>query len=151
MALFADTFSYQLKQNSYLIDKGTNAVSSVVTTDLLGVPRPQGNFYDIGAYEYVTPAAPPPPLIAININEVKVFEIYPTTVSNILNINLPEITTKSELLIYDMLGHLYLRQLMEQTSNQQNINVDIGQFHQGFYVCTLKNGRQTQSLKFIKN
>lgn len=46
-------FDFQLQTGSPCIDMGKN-VSTVVTRDLLGVPRPQGLAYDIGAYEYIT-------------------------------------------------------------------------------------------------
>jgi len=46
-------FNFQLQNSSPCMDVGRN-VSTVVTRDLLGVPRPQGLAFDIGAYEYVT-------------------------------------------------------------------------------------------------
>jgi hypothetical protein len=52
--------NYQLAQGSTAIDYGTPV--AVVTTDLLGIARPQGNGYDAGAYEYSSvPQSPPPP------------------------------------------------------------------------------------------
>lgn len=50
--------NFQLSANSAAIDKG--AVLDEVGTDFLGVSRPRGNGYDIGAYEYVNvPIAAP--------------------------------------------------------------------------------------------
>jgi len=46
-------FDFQLQIGSPCVDVGKN-VSTVVARDILGVPRPQGLAYDIGAYEYVT-------------------------------------------------------------------------------------------------
>jgi len=46
------------KPGSPSIDTGDPSVSSVVTDDLRGVPRPQGKGYDRGAYEW-TPNPPP--------------------------------------------------------------------------------------------
>lgn len=40
-------------------DAGTASVSAAVVIDKAGVARPQGSAYDIGAFEYQTPAAPP--------------------------------------------------------------------------------------------
>jgi hypothetical protein len=42
---------FQLKQGSPCIDAGLN-VSAVVRRDLLGLTRPQGSAYDLGAYEF---------------------------------------------------------------------------------------------------
>jgi hypothetical protein len=49
----AGVFNFQLQNGSPCIEVGKN-VSTVVSRDLLGVPRPQGLGFDIGAYEYVT-------------------------------------------------------------------------------------------------
>ena len=46
-------FNFQLQNGSPCMEVGKN-VSAVVTSDILGVPRPQGLAFDIGAYEYVT-------------------------------------------------------------------------------------------------
>jgi hypothetical protein len=43
---------FSILTSSVAIDGGSTLVS--VATDILGVGRPQGSFYDIGAYEYVT-------------------------------------------------------------------------------------------------
>jgi hypothetical protein len=49
----AGAFNFQLPATSPGIDAGKN-VSTVVARDLLGVPRPQGLAFDLGAYELVT-------------------------------------------------------------------------------------------------
>jgi len=49
----AGFFNFQLQNSSPCIEVGKN-VSAVVVRDLLGVLRPQGLAFDIGAYEYVT-------------------------------------------------------------------------------------------------
>jgi parallel beta helix pectate lyase-like protein len=63
--LFADpsTNNFQLRATSRAIDAGVSL--SIVTTDIAGVPRPQGSAPDIGSYEYraqqAQPTAPAPP------------------------------------------------------------------------------------------
>jgi hypothetical protein len=49
------TFNYQLTVGSPAIDAGT---TNAYTTDILGVTRPQGSAFDIGAYEFVVGPAP---------------------------------------------------------------------------------------------
>jgi hypothetical protein len=44
--------NYWLQRSSLLINRGVDLTGSGVTTDILGVPRPQGSDFDIGAYEY---------------------------------------------------------------------------------------------------
>jgi hypothetical protein len=46
-------FNFQLQNGSPCLDVGRN-VSAVIARDLLGVPRPQGSAFDIGAYEAIT-------------------------------------------------------------------------------------------------
>jgi hypothetical protein len=51
----------RLQPTSPAIDAGT--VASLVPVDILGVTRPQGAAYDLGAYEYQPPAPSPPAVI----------------------------------------------------------------------------------------
>lgn len=47
------TFSdFKLLQSSAAINAGSSNVSSIVSKDFMGISRPQGTGYDIGAYEY---------------------------------------------------------------------------------------------------
>ena len=57
-----NTQNYRLLEASPLIDSGINLYIEGVTVDLDALPRPQGNGFDIGAYEFevdeTAPAAP---------------------------------------------------------------------------------------------
>ena len=44
--------NFHLQKSSPAINAGANLSSSGVATDILGIARPQGSAYDIGAYEY---------------------------------------------------------------------------------------------------
>jgi parallel beta-helix repeat protein len=48
--------SFTLRLSSQAIDRGFDLTNNV-TSDALGISRPQGNAFDIGAYEYSAPAA----------------------------------------------------------------------------------------------
>ncbi len=43
---------WQITNQSSLLDKGDGAIVGSPTTDILGVARPRGNAFDIGAYEF---------------------------------------------------------------------------------------------------
>jgi len=45
--------NFRLQSGSAAIDNGFDLLSSGITTDLVGVSRPQGSGFDIGAYEYI--------------------------------------------------------------------------------------------------
>ena len=65
--LFKNTalFDFSIQPNSPAVNAGSSSVSGVVTRGFLGIPRPQGAGYDIGAFEYsdqsydATPPAAP--------------------------------------------------------------------------------------------
>jgi hypothetical protein len=44
---------FHLRENAQAVDAGTDLVNQIVQYDLDSIPRPQGNGFDIGAYEYV--------------------------------------------------------------------------------------------------
>jgi len=55
--LYLGSGNYHLSSDSPCIDKGTS--SGAPNTDIEGTPRPQGNGYDMGAYEFfVLPPCP---------------------------------------------------------------------------------------------
>ncbi|MFN8008997.1 MAG: choice-of-anchor Q domain-containing protein [Terriglobia bacterium] len=45
---------WSIASGSAAKDQGTSAVNTVLTTDFIGTPRPQGSVFDIGAYEFVS-------------------------------------------------------------------------------------------------
>ncbi|MFH1954025.1 MAG: right-handed parallel beta-helix repeat-containing protein [Pseudomonadota bacterium] len=55
--LFLGNGDYHLTANSPCIDAGTS--NGAPGTDLAGTSRPQGNGYDMGAYEFVSSSSPP--------------------------------------------------------------------------------------------
>ena len=53
---------FSLRPGSPCVNSGTSTVSAIVNSDIIGIPRPQGGGYDIGAYEYNEGTEPPPPV-----------------------------------------------------------------------------------------
>lgn len=56
---------------SVLYNAGTDLTASGVTTDIIGIARPQATIFDIGAYEFIVAGAPAvkkPRIININMN-----------------------------------------------------------------------------------
>ena len=56
----ASTGNFSLLSNSPVIDRGSSSVNALVITDFNGGVRPQGNGYDIGAYESSGASLPKP-------------------------------------------------------------------------------------------
>src|SRR5262249_36904616 len=59
---------FRLQPGSPAVDGGTSSVSSTVTEDFNGIPRPQGGAYDIGGYEYVPGGTAPPAVVSVRIS-----------------------------------------------------------------------------------
>jgi hypothetical protein len=87
------------------VDAGTSE-SSIFLTDILGVSRPQGSAWDIGAYEYVTNLNPPvitsqPSNLTKNVGQQATFAIAATGTGtltyqwNKFSINIPGATNNS--------------------------------------------------------
>lgn len=71
---------YHLADNSQAIDTGTAVVSTYVLVDLDGTPRPLGDAFDIGCYEYV----PFPSHVEVATNSIS---IYPNPTPDYVTIN----------------------------------------------------------------
>lgn len=59
---------FRIRFGSPAMEAGLNLAAVDVTTDFAGVPRPQGGFYDIGAYEVVLDANPPPEAPTLDVD-----------------------------------------------------------------------------------
>ncbi len=175
LSLFADTSVCTLKTGSYLINKGTNIVSNVVTNDLLGVSR--DTLLDIGSYEFVAVSSPfslKTPKVSNNTDnnktknaptlatekkdnsldlgiETKEFSLYPTIASDLITVNMPNISQNASIQIYNMTGQL-VKTIDIQTNNKaERMNINIKDFKQGLYVCSFtENNKHISSVKFSK-
>lgn len=68
--LFVDAASgdFRIRFGSPAMEAGLNLAAVGVTTDFAGVLRPQGGFYDIGAYEVALDAPPPPEAPTLDVD-----------------------------------------------------------------------------------
>ncbi|OGS18075.1 MAG: hypothetical protein A2219_06930 [Elusimicrobia bacterium RIFOXYA2_FULL_50_26] len=51
---------FRLRSNSPAVNAGSSSLSGIVTRDFIGISRPQGQNYDIGAFEFTESDATPP-------------------------------------------------------------------------------------------
>lgn len=152
LALFADTISYPLKSTSYLVNKGTNSVSNVLTDDILGVSRLQDAAFDIGAYEYVgAPFSAPQQSEKPLTSSIKDFSLYPSIVTDVLTINLPELSQPTDLVVYNMMGQPLSRRQLASSNSNQTLRLLIDDMPKGYYFCVLESdNKPLSSLKFTK-
>ncbi len=127
---------FHLTENSPCVDAGDSI--NAPDFDFDGNPRPQGAGFDIGAYEYVNPAA-----IHENINpHSNLFNIYPNPSNGILFIEARNIQTIE---IIDITGKV-VKQIQE-TSNK--IQIDLSNIHKGIYFIKIKTEKGIVTEKII--
>jgi parallel beta-helix repeat protein len=94
--------NYHLKPGSQPVDIGTDMVLPIVNKDLDNLPRPQGNGFDPGAYEFQFPAG------IINSKRIKYYQLdqnYPNPFNPVTTIKFSiPIEVSVNLSIYNILG-----------------------------------------------
>ena len=63
---------FTLQSNSPCIDRGNSNDPTLPVDDFIGTSRPQSTYYDIGAYEYIFPIPPLPPVVP----DLTVYPLY---------------------------------------------------------------------------
>ncbi len=139
---------FHLKSDSQPIDIGTSYVSPVVTEDLDNVPRPQGNGYDIGSYEYNS---------AVNVEgkiqipEFKLFQNYPNPFNPTTTISyqLKERSFTS-IKVFDILGEeAAILVNEEEPAGRYEVNFDGSSLSSGIYFYQLYTRESLQTRKMI--
>jgi hypothetical protein len=150
--------NFQLKDGGPCINAGIT-VSSVVTRDILGVPRPQGSAFDLGVYEYENPSA-----VTVNdpsgfMNEFILQQNYPNPFNATTHIEYRVPSVKSRLSpfvtlkLYDMLGREVATLVNEeQPSGSYSLNFDTSPLGSGVYFYRLRVGgfSETKKMSLVK-
>lgn len=95
--------NYQLLPTAQAVDAGTNSVADIVDVDIVLTPRPQGNDFDIGAYEYanITDVS--------TVSESDQWIVYPNPVSAWFGVKHSDKEQGIRAALYDASGRLLQR------------------------------------------
>ncbi len=157
---------YKLKNGSQAIDKGSSLVSSIVIDDITGISRPQGNGFDVGAYEYANITAADDNMVSPN--EFYLYQNYPNPFNPTTKIkysiqappNLPfqrnpygKREALVQLQVYDILGNV-LTTLVNKYQSQGNYEVEFKAFDLPsgiyFYRLAVENFVLTKKMILLK-
>lgn len=148
--IFVDPASsdFHLKTDSQPIDIGSSYVSPVVTKDLDNIPRPQGNGYDIGAYEFFTPAS-----VEENIQtpEFQLYQNYPNPFNPTTRISY-QLKERSfiSLKVFNILGReVTILVNEEKPAGRYEVNFDGSSLSSGIYFYQLHTRESLQTRKMI--
>jgi parallel beta-helix repeat protein len=117
---------YHLAANSQAINSGTTLVSGYVPNDLDGIPRPTGNAFDIGCYEF-------DPVQAQSEGASSLIKLFPNPVHDYLTIE-GELSN-FKLLLIDIKG----RVVLTQTSVITPVTFRLDGLDPGFYFLLIQN------------
>ena len=144
ISIFVDSGSsdFQLISGSPAIDAGTSLVNSIVIDDLNGYVRPNGNNYDIGAYEYIGPVG------IKQTNREQNWQLFPNPFSESAVLVFENAEGKElEIKIYKSTGR-YLKTLFSDKKSQLKISKQ--GMASGLYLFhVLENGKILGVGKFI--
>ena len=74
------------------------------------------------------------------------FVAFPNPANNVLNVRLGYFDTNSKVVIYSVTGS----QLVNTTLTSQETAINISKLPKGMYILSINNGREVQTMKFIK-
>ncbi len=139
---------FHLKEASQPVDIGTYIVSPVVTVDLDNISRPQGNGFDIGAYEFHSSTEVK---YFIQTNGYRLEQNYPNPFNPTTKIEY-HIPTAGfiSLRVYDVLGNEIATLVNEvQPSGDYEFNFVANQISSGIYFYQLKSDHFTSTKSMI--
>jgi hypothetical protein len=124
-----------LKEDARPINRGTD--EDAATHDILGTPRPQGDGYDLGAYEYIFDTG----FSTDNVQTPARFELsnYPNPFNPVTMIEyrLPQ-PSHIKLSIYNLCGkHVSTLVNAWQNAGEHHITFDADGLSSGVYLCKI--------------
>ncbi len=128
------SINWHLVEGSPCINTGTDLTSLGVSADILGVSRPAGSGFDIGAYEEAITGV-------LDIKKSDVLTIYPSPSNNVVKINMGNISSVN---VFDMTGAAV-------PVNYYNSQVDISSLAKGIYTFVIKANNKNYVARAIKN
>lgn len=123
-----DNLDLQLKQESPAVDAGSD--DGAPSIDILGNSRPQGEGYDIGAYELEVPTGSE----RIKWNDDSSPKLYPNPTSGRLNFEFPELIT-GKIIISDING----KKVFETKILSQKGSFDLSDKSHGIYLVRIES------------
>ena len=153
--IFADPNSgnFHLISGSQPVDMGTSLVSSIVSEDLDKVLRPQGNGFDIGAYEFTSAS-----LVGNVDNQVSGFELYqnypnpfnPATKITYIIASEAKQSQFVSLKVYDVLGNeVAILVNEEKPAGEYKVEFSPNNLSSGIYFYKLQAGSFTVTRKMV--
>ena len=151
--IFVDPINsnFHLLPSSQPINIGTSLVSPIVAVDLDGVTRPQGNGFDIGAYEYTSATSIEEEQV---VNDFKLYQNYPnpfnpsTTIQYAID-SRQFVTLK----VFDILGN-EIATLVEEfkPAGKYRVSFNASMSPSGVYIYQLivRNYIQTRKMVLLK-
>ncbi|MDD5570169.1 MAG: T9SS type A sorting domain-containing protein [Bacteroidales bacterium] len=127
---------YTLTNNSPCIDTGITSI--IVTEDYNQTLRPQGNKYDIGAFEYIIPTG------IENKNNLNEIHIYPNPANTQITIEFS--SQYSVVSIYNLSG----QEIKKLRAMSHELRVDISNLPSGIYFVKVVNEDGVSVGKFVK-
>lgn len=121
-----DTLDYHVQAGSPALDQGITLAPEVVD-DFEGTPRPQGAWYDIGAYEYVTGTTG-----IVSINKTGII-LAPNPATDFVTLSAEIVLNKID--IYNSLGEIILSRYSKNYSER----IDISKLPAGIYTVQSGN------------
>jgi len=143
--------NYHLLQNSQAVDAGTNLVLPTVFEDLDNIPRPQGNGFDIGCYEFTSITE----VVEENVPQsFQLFQNYPNPFNPGTNIRfrIADFGFVS-LKIFNLLGKDVKTVVYEnKPAGIYEVEFNAAELPSGIYFSQLKCGsfRQTKKMLLLK-